>query len=515
MSLSPRLPSDRKEWQAEDLKHANPVTREVDMRELRKILKRDQGQFLEFVSMFKGSLEKGRRRKSMRTVAQEVAESLSAFANSDGGTLLAGVEEGGGVLGLDCSEEQLQQIADTPRNLVKPALSPKVERIDYEGEILLKFKVAPSPVPHQLADGRYLLRVGRENLPFSADQVGALKQARAQTLYERQFLPGTSVQDLDGKLLKEFKGRLGFSGDPLEMLSDRYGLVELSGDKPKVTLSALLLFARDPLAFHPRCGVEFLKYEGKERRYGKDLNLVARLRIEAPLFKLIDEASQVIRKHVKERTVPHDLFYVEKFEYPTLAWQEALTNAVAHRDYGITGCPIEVSMFDDRVEVRSPGMLPEPLSLDQLYRHERVHFSRNPLLVRVLADLGYVRELGEGIPRIFNEMENNYLQPPELTEEGFSFCVVLKNTPLYDEDTQKWVQAFSGYPLNWRQRRALAYAKHHGMGFTSKAYQKVGGVDRDTAYREIREMVKLGIASPYPEKHARRYRVLHRPKSGD
>lgn len=486
------------------------------MKELRRFLKKDEGQFLEFVSMFKGSLEKGRKRKSFRAVAQEVAESLSAFANSDGGTLLAGVEEGGGVLGLDYSEDQLQQIADSPVNLVKPALSPKIERIDYEGEVVFKFKVTPSPIAHQLADGRYLLRSGQENLPFSPDQIGALKQTKAHTLYERQFVPGTSVQDLDRKLLREFKERLKFSGDPLETLSDTYGLVELSGDEPKVTLSALLLFARDPLAFHPRCGVDFLKYEGRERRYGKDLNLVARLRIEAPLFKLIDEASQVIRKHVKERAVPHDLFYVEKFEYPTLAWQEALTNAVAHRDYSITGCPIEVSMFDDRVEVTSPGTLPGPLSLEQLYRHERVHFSRNPLLMRVLTDLGYVRELGEGIPRIFNEMENNYLQPPELKEEGFSFCVVLKNTPLYDEDTQKWVQAFSTYPLNWRQRRALAYAKHHDMTFTSKTYQKMGVVDRDTAYKEIKAMVKLGIATPFPEKHARRYRVTRRPpKKGE
>lgn len=485
------------------------------MRELRRILKRDGGQFLEFISMYKGSREKGRRRKSVRTVAQEVAESLSAFANSDGGTLLAGVEEGGGVLGLDYSEEQVQLIADAPRNLMKPALSPKTERMEYEGEIVLKFEVQPSPIPHQLADGRYLLRSGHQNLPFPPEQIAELKQAKAKTLYERQFVSGASPKDLDAGLLKEFKRKLGFSGDPVKVLSERYRLVDFSGTEPRVTISALLLFAKEPLAYHPRCGVDFFKYAGKERRYGKKPNLVKKVSIEAPIFRLIDEASRVMKEHIKERTIPHDLFYVEKLEYPTLAWQEALANAVAHRDYSLTGSAIEVSMFDDRVEVRSPGRLPGPVSLEQLYRHERVHFSRNPLMIRVLTDLGFVRELGEGIPRIFNEMENNYLQPPELTEEGFSFCVVLRNTPLYDEETQKWVQAFSMYPLNWRQRRALAYAKHHGMGFTSKAYQTIAGVDRDTAYKEIKAMVKLGLLRPSREKYGRRYRVVQpTPKKG-
>ena len=91
-----------------------------------------------------------------------------------------------------------------------------------------------------------------------------------------------------------------------------------------------------------------------------------------------------------------DLVFEERFEYPTFAWQEAIINAVAHRDYALTGTPIEVWMFDDRLEVRSPGELVEPVSIERLTHRERIHASRNPRIVRVLTDLGYMRELGEG-----------------------------------------------------------------------------------------------------------------------
>lgn len=159
----------------------------------------------------------------------------------------------------------------------------------------------------------------------------------------------------------------------------------------------------------------------------------------------------------------HDLFFREKFEYPTFAWQEALINAIAHRDYSMEGISIEVEMFDDRLEMKSPGKLPESVSISRLLKREPTHFSRNPLLVRVFTDLGYMREKGEGIPRIFNEMEKNYLQPPELKEDAFSFCVILKNIPIYDEETQRWLENYRKYPLNMRQRQALAYAYAHGM----------------------------------------------------
>jgi ATP-dependent DNA helicase RecG len=292
------------------------------------------------------------------------------------------------------------------------------------------------------------------------------------------------------------------------VLGHPYHLIDDSRLKPTLTTAALLLFAKDPSRWHPRCGIDFVKYEGTERHHGSALNVVKRIRFEAPLCRLINETVARIKEHIRERTILHDLFFRERLEYPIFAWQEALVNAVAHRDYSLTGAPVELWMFDDRIEVRSPGLPPSPVTLEQLRRQQRVHFSRNPLLVRVLADLGYLREMGEGIPRMFQEMEQHGLQAPEFSTEGFVFTVTLRNTPIYDDATLRWLNQF-GATVNLRQRRLLAYAHSHGKSFSTTDYQRVAEVDRDTAYREIRAMARQGIVAPLRPK-SRSYRIIER-----
>ena len=117
-------------------------------------------------------------------------------------------------------------------------------------------------------------------------------------------------------------------------------------------------------------------------------------------------------------------------EYPTFAWQETIVNAVAHRDYNDQGREIEVWFFDDRLEVLSPGELVVPVTLEHLRAQRRVHASRNPLLVRVLVEAGIMREEGEGIPRMFAEMEESSLKPPAFMVEDVEFRVTLWNEPV-------------------------------------------------------------------------------------
>jgi len=205
--------------------------------------------------------------------------------------------------------------------------------------------------------------------------------------------------------------------------------------------------------------------------------------------------------------VLHDLFFRERLEYPALVWQEALVNAVAHRDYAITGASVEIWMFDDRLEVRSPGVPPAPVTLEQLRQHKSIHFSRNPLLVRALADLGYMNEIGEGVPRMFEEMEQHGLQPPEFAQEGFFLVVTLRNSPVYDDHTLRWLNQFAASRLNLRQRRILAYAYCHGKTFSTAEYERIAEVDRDFAYRDIKALVKSGIVAPLKPK-GRSYRII-------
>jgi ATP-dependent DNA helicase RecG len=335
--------------------------------------------------------------------------------------------------------------------------------------------------------------VGDKNLPFPAEQIEALKAGKRRRVSEVRIIPEASLADLDASLLERMRGHTGLMLSDEELLL-RYRLAESRNRRLVLTLAALLLFGKDPGRWHPRCGIDFVKYEGTERRYGAELNVVKRQWIEAPLIVLIEKAFETIRPHIRERQKLVDLFFEERLEYPTFAWQEAIVNAVAHRDYGYEGLGIEFWMFDDRLEVRSPGELVEPVTLERLRKRERIHASRNPRIVRVLTDLGYMRELGEGIPRMFEVMEQEGLYPPEFSLEAeVIFTVVLRNIPVYSPETLRWLRQFEHLELSGNQKRLLAYAKEHDGCFTSRAYQKLVGVDIYTASGDIKDLIRKGL----------------------
>ena len=476
--------------------------------EIGLLLKQERGQFLEFLSAYEYRRGAGQK-KAEEDLAREIARILSAMVNADGGALLVGVEPDKSVTGIPYDHDELQALIQCPQNLLRPPLSPACERIRLGNLQVLKFEVPSGSEIYRVAGGRSFYRIAAETASLPADQIHALKEAKKSVYYERQQALNATWFDLDADLVQEFAEKTGGVKDAQTLLSHTYHLLDQSRGLPAPNMAALLLFAKDPTRWHPRAGIDFVKYEGSDRQFGSALNVVKRIRFEAPLARLIDEAVGRIKEHIRERTILHDLFFRERLEYPTFAWQEALVNAVAHRDYALTGASIEVWMFDDHVVVRSPGLPPPPVTLEQLRRQKSIHFSRNPLIVRALADLGYLREMGEGVPRMFQEMESYGLHPPELSVDGFIFAVTLRNAPVYDEATLRWLNQFNSGQINMRQRRLLAFAYCHGKTFSTAEYERIAEVDRDTAYREIRLMVKNGIVAPLKPK-SRSYRIIEK-----
>lgn len=480
------------------------------MQEWEWIKTHEEGQFFDRKSCYDRSKRRKRRRKA-RDVAKDVAETLSAMANADGGTLALGIEDDGTPSGIDYPEDKLAIILQAPQRLVSPSLKARCHRVTVNDVLVLVFEVDWSPEVHQLTDGRYLLRVGDKNMPFPASDIEALKDGKRRRATESRIIPDASMDDMDSDLLEEFSRKTGLPLSPKELLF-KYRLVESRNGRIRLTLAAILLFAKDPLRWQPSCYIDLVKWEGVERRFGTQLNIVKRERIEGPLPRLIERAFQTIRPHIRERQRLVDLFFEERFEYPTFAWQEAIINAVAHRDYSLEGTPIEVWLFDDRMEIRSPGNLVEPVTVERLQRRERIHASRNPRIVRVLTEWGFMRELGEGIPRMFEVMEREGFHPPEFQiEAGSIFTVVLRNTLVYPLETTRWLKQFESYDLTPNQKRLLAYAHAHGGQFTRRAYQKLVGVDFYAASRDIRYLIGKGIVQPV-KKGGRIYRVVASPE---
>lgn len=454
-----------------------------------------EGQFFERKSAWDQSAAKPRPRKAT-DIAWDIVETLTAMANADGGELVVGIEDPGEVTGVPHPDDKVALMlrAAGERHYVDPPLRVQTRKVMAPGNLLLlHFTVDWSPEVHRLADSRTLLRVADTNQPFPSEKSAALKALKTQGTYERTFPHEAGIEDVDLVLVASAASGTGPKVAPEDYLLARR-LVEPRHDRLIPNLAGLLLFGRDPLRWHPRCYIDIARFEGTARRTGASFNLVKRVRVEAPLAQLIPKAFDAISPHIRERQRLADLFFTEKLEYPTFAWQEALVNAVGHRDYSIQGAPIEVWMFDDRMEVRSPGLPPVPVTLQDLKLRRRVHLARNPLLVRVLAELGFMRDLGEGIPRMYDVMEAEGFYPPSLDAIGdLVFQVTLRNEPIYDDATLAWLKGFAAQDLTGDQKRLLAFAHAHGDRFTSRDYQKLAELDLYAASNSIKDMIRKGV----------------------
>lgn len=169
-----------------------------------------------------------------------------------------------------------------------------------------------------------------------------------------------------------------------------------------------------------------MRYDGIAEQVGTKINIIKDVNLEYPLLKIIEKAKEFVSVQLREFTALNQLtgrFQIVP-EYPEFAWLEGIVNAVTHREYGMTGSYIKVSMFDDRLEILSPGKLPSIVTINSI---RDTRFSRNPRIARVLPEFGWVRELNEGVKRIYEDMEDFFLEEPMYSEPDQSVKLVLKN----------------------------------------------------------------------------------------
>jgi ATP-dependent DNA helicase RecG len=461
--------------------------------ELRAVLTREEGQFLEFKSLWDQS--SGSRRTLDRRQARDfVAECVAAFANADGGTLLLGVEDDGTPSGHGYPAEVIGDLLAVPERRLRLPVRCRSQRLVIDTHEILIIQVPISPEAVMVEANGFPYRAGDRVVREPQEVINARKEAYRRVGYEQRIRAEATVDDLDLDLVRSFLSATVFHGRSAEELLSRYGLILPHAGSFAVTNAALLLFGRAPiLRWHPRVGIRFFRVAGKERRHGAERNVAQLARVDSPIAAALPEAHQRAMDHVRRSERLHDLFFREMPEYPEFAWQEAIVNAVAHRDYEDQSREIEVWFYDDRMEVKSPGDLVPPVTLEALRSRNPVHASRNPLLVRVLVEAGLMREEGEGIPRIFEEMERSFLRAPEFLVAAHELAVVLRNDPIFTGPSDEWQHIVQNLAVSVAQRRVLLA---HPEGFTNADYQHLNNMDRDQAYREIQELVARGVVTP-------------------
>jgi ATP-dependent DNA helicase RecG len=461
--------------------------------EISQLLVRREGQYLEFKSLWDrdGQVPRPLKREKVRDV---IAEYVAAFANADGGVLLLGAEDDGEPTGHQYPEDAISAFFEVPAERLQPPLKPRIQRAHVEGQEVFFFEVDSAPEAVMVIGDGFPYRSSDQVIYESQDVINARRRAYRTVGYEQLTRAEASLASLDLELAREVFTRTPSRGRTVEENLVRYGLVHPRATGYAITNAALLLFGRPPMSqWHPRVGIRPFRVAGVERKHGADRNVEQLPRLEAPLARLTEEAHAFARSQIRRSEKLHDLFFREMPEYPEFAWQEAIVNAVAHRDYAQAGSEIEVWFYEDRMEILSPGEVIDTLTVERLLERKSYHASRNPLIVRVLADIGLMREEGEGIPRMFEEMEASYLRLPEIASTGGRFIVALRNTPIFGGGSPEWRAMVDGLPLTVPQKRVL-YARPDG--FSNGDYQELNQVDRDQAYREIQELVERGVVLP-------------------
>lgn len=369
-------------------------------------------------------------RKSARLAPRDLAPHLSAFANASGGLIVLGIEDDGTISGV--SDEKENTFRKVPFEFLQILPEYEIEMVPCQldsGETskLMLFHISPSSNEIiKLKIGEAFLRVGDSSRKLNSEQLLALEYSKGIKSYESRIVDDASMSDLDKELIQKYVAILNPAvSSPVDVLKSRGLIKEKDGDI-KITVAAILLFGKTPTQFLPGSRIRFLRYEGVVAEVGSKFNLVKDITIEKPLQYLLTEGQQLLESQMREfQQLSRDGVFKKIPEYPAFAWLEGLVNAVAHRDYSIQGDYIRISMFDDRIEFSSPGKLPSIVTVDNI---KTTRFSRNPMIARVLSDFGWVRELNEGVKRIYTDMESFFLDPPVFSEpNGNTVLLVLRN----------------------------------------------------------------------------------------
>ena len=425
-------------------------------------------------------------RKSSQIKPAEISNLISAFANAEGGTIVIGISDKTRKLeGIKhLGDQKINDFINAPKDCCRPM--PKyneefLEIINENGEadqlLLLHIDASVDQLIRTSNDSTYL-RIGDRTRELKGDDLRNLEYSKSTRHFEDESNMDAKIEDLDLGLIEKYKNRIGAQDITTEQMFRARGFLKTIEGKNYLTNAAVLLFAENIQQFYPNCRIRFIRYDGTAEQVGTNINIVKDINIEYPILRIIDKAKEFITTQLREFTALNQqtgMFQMVP-EYPEFAWIEGVVNAVTHREYGMSGAYIKIAMFDDRLEITSPGKFPNIVTADNIMV---TRYSRNPRIARVLTEFGWVRELNEGVKRIFSDMKSFYLEPPIYSEPDYSVKLVLKNNiamrtarqsdgieeslgeNIWEEldDLEKEILA---YMVGKRQVKTIELAKHTG-----------------------------------------------------
>jgi len=430
---------------------------------------------------------------------EQIAETLVAFANAEGGTLVLGVYPNG-TTGDLLMEEEADGALRAALALCRPPMPTQWSSQETPAGVVVLLRVERSSDLHMLADGRVLIRSGHENRPMdgSALQVTAANKSLAD--FEMEPVSGTTEADLDEDIIQEYLKKRQQRNPHGAVVADTRMLEQIGAITSDgiPTISGILLFGKNPQTYLPHSRTVFVKFGGERPQgAGGSFGYGRREELTGPLARIVERAWRVVWEEMDKKAVVKGLAREEQLEYPQFAVREALINAVCHRDYRMRGSSIEIRMYTDRLEIISPGGLPAYITLDNIVDE---HYSRNPRVVNGLYQWGYIEELGLGVDRMIEDMVASGHPPPVFDAQNHRFTVKLFNRKDPSKVIPQWEQN-----MNERQIKAMQYVQANGT-ITNREYRDLcTHVGAESLRLDLADLVEKGLLLKIGDKRGTRY----------
>ena len=352
-----------------------------------------------------------------------VVRSIVAFANSAGGVLVVGVEDKTRrVVGSSSPLADEEKLASLIADRIEPRLVPDIAIVPWRRTQLLVVSVQLSPLrPHRARLGSRsptaYVRLGSTNREADPQLVAQLQREAEGLSFDESPLVHLSATDVDlAAVRRAFAGRRTINAKDLRTLR----LITRHQGHDVPTVAGIVLFGIERDRTVPDAWIQAGRFAGADRT-----DIIDTARFDGPPLEELDNVMHFIRRHTRNAITIDGLTRTEHPEYPLQAVREALVNAVAHADYSQLGAPIRVSVFADRLEIESPGVMPYGLTIDDV--RSGLSRLRNHAIARVMNELELVEQWGSGIPRMTRACRDAGLAEPEFVEVAGRLRVVLRS----------------------------------------------------------------------------------------
>lgn len=406
----------------------------------------------------------------------KIIQTVVAFANTAGGTLVIGVrDKTKDVIGLSDALADEERLANSFADTIQPLLIPDIRISAWRERELIIVSVPHSLGPYYVKSegpekGVYI-RLGSTNRRAGPEMIEEIRRLSRNIFFDEHPCTEADSEALDFRAASEFFSEVSRPLNKARMIN--LGLLVSYGERNVPSRGAILLFGKNRHSIFPDAVIRCARFKGTGTE-----RFIDQIEINEHLPRAIETTISFIERHTRKAAAIGRVRRTDMPEYPVLAVREAVINAVVHADYALSGMDIKIAIFENRIEITNPGFLPFGLTLEAAL--SGVSRLRNRVIGRVFRELKLIEQWGSGISRMIMACRDQGIRPPQLEEIGASFRVTLFSEPVAVTKGPEWIDPLIKHLSIYKE-------------ITTKDASRLWGTSDRTARTRLRDLVKNEI----------------------